>query len=359
MGRPRKNAATVPASEVNTVMNEEATTNTEKVADRVKKSVSAAKKAKSAPLTREELTQACLTPKDMIDEDGIFMGEDYSKIKKHKHSDEQIQAMKNRYTFNPVKDRMRVRIFFITQVLGMCPGDPQMFASFNAKMSMDAMTRDQEIQAIGVQAVMDKGREYFTRTSKGQLAVDTRTWFGYIGETANIIKSVSDAKSADAANIKNNIKNRISFTSATYPLIPPEGAEITFCDRPMPGDGYKRETSIKSSEALPAGTSTYFIVQIENSVVSGDEKKNGVKTKDVLGEVLDCGITHGTLGWRRTGFRGRFLWEELDENGIVIGGNTIKYLGTTSNADDFREKFYAFVEGREYEEDESMMYQGL
>ena len=115
----------------------------------------------------------------------------------------------------------------------------------------------------------------------------------------------------------------------------------------MPGDGFKRETSIKSSEAAPIGTTTYFVVQIENRIVSGNEKKkgaDGVETKTVIAEALSNGVTKGTGGWRGSGNYGKFLWEELSEDGTVLDGNTATCLGCTSNDEEFKEAFYKFAD---------------
>jgi hypothetical protein len=43
-------------------------------------------------------------------------------------------------------------------------------------------------------------------------------------------------------------------------------------------------------------------------------------TADLIREWLDYGELHGLGQWRNSG-KGSFVWEELDENGNVIGGN--------------------------------------
>lgn len=347
MGRPRKNAAATTASEVNVAnTNESTTTNLdEKVADRVKKQIKAATKAKGDKLTREELTQACLTDKSNIDENGIFMGEDYDKIKKKKNADEILHNMANMYKYDPVKGKAIYRVYFVDKLLAVAPGDPELHASHITKMSMDAMTRDEEIQVAGAQAVIDKGREHF-EIINGKLVWSAHRWLAYIRDRANCISNVADSQSSEATNLKNNVLNRISFTRKYYPITLPAGGELSILDRPMPGDGYKRETSIKSSEAAPIGTTTYFVIQIENNIVSGNEKKkgsDGVPTKTVIAEALSNGITKGTGGWRGSGGYGKFLWEELAEDGTVIDGNTDVYLGCTSNSEGFKDAFYKFA----------------
>ena len=41
-------------------------------------------------------------------------------------------------------------------------------------------------------------------------------------------------------------------------------------------------------------------------------------------ECLDYGIRRGLAQWRNSG-KGRYVWEELDDDGNVIGGNKADY----------------------------------
>lgn len=335
-GRPKK-VETTPTTPV---------TETQKISDIVSRNVKAATKEKGSPLTREELTQACLTPKDMIDEHGVFMGEDYAKILKKPHSAEELDIIAKKYQYDPVKDRMLIRIYFFDELLAVTPGDPQITSSYLNGLSCDAMSRDEEIMVAGAQAVADKMRERF-EVIDGKLVWHARRWMSYIRDRANCIQSVGDSQTSEASNLKNNVLNRISFSRTYFPLTLPKGGKIRYDDRGMPGDGYKRETSLKSSEAAPIGTTTYFVVQIENRVVCGKEKDKRVSTRDVIREALNNGVTKGTGGWRGSGLTGKFLWEELNPEGVVIDGNTLHYLGCTSNESGFKDAFYAYARNRQ------------
>ena len=347
MGRPRKNAA--PEEAVKT------TTSTEKepkVADRVAKEIASAKKANGGKeLTREQLTEACMTPKDMIDENGIFMGEDYQSIIKKPNGLKLIEGMKNRTKYDPNKESMWVRVYFTNTLLAVAPGDPELMASHLAKMSMDAQTRDEQVQTIGAQAVANKQREVFERRSNGRLIWSAHRWLGFFKARCEALRKDLDTEAASMTAYKNVLNENISFTAQYYPINLPKGGEISILDRPMPGDGYKRETSIKSSEAAPAGTTTSFIVQ--SNVTNAGAKKKGSKEVsifEVLAQCLDSGVEYGTGGWRGSGKRGQFLWESLDEDGHVSGGNTKEYLGVTSEDPDFKEAFYAYIESRTFED---------
>ena len=68
-------------------------------------------------------------------------------------------------------------------------------------------------------------------------------------------------------------------------------------------------TSIAKSESVPEGST------IEFSFVFFDPK-----LEDMMRECLDYGKFRGLGQWRNSG-KGRFVWDLLDENGRVIGGN--------------------------------------
>jgi hypothetical protein len=335
-GRPRKNVV-IPEGKICAGPDN-------KVADIVKKQLKDAKEAVGRQLTIEEQTNALLTPKNMIDDNGIFMGEDYEKIIKKPHSEEEIEHMRNMYQYDPVKETHKIRIIFKVPLLGMSPGNQELMASHVAKMSMDAMTRDAEIMIAGAQQVIDKQREHFIVVN-GRYMWATRCWMGFIRDKAQLISYDADSMTSDAANLKNNVLNRISFSRFMYPLtLPKRDSKLYTLDRSMPGDNYKRETSLKSSGMAPPGTTTYFVLQINNRSASGNEKKMSVRTWDVVRETLNYGAVKGTGGWRGSGLYGTFLWEELDDNGVVIDGNTLKEVGCTTNEPEFADMFYAYVD---------------
>lgn len=359
MPRGRKKTVNVDEATVSTettVATEATTTEGEKIYEKVKKQVASAKKAKGSDLTREELTQACLTSPDMIDKNGLFMGEDYEKIMSKKNADIMLKAIKNRYVYDPRKYTMRVRVYFTNELLAVAPGDPEMLASFNASKTMDAPTRDEEIQMMGAQAVTNKQREKFDRDIKnGNPLWGNWRWLGFFKARTKSLRSDEETLAATMTSYENVLNENVSFAGHFSKITIPKGKEIYVCDRPMPGDGFKRETAIKSSEAAPAGTVTAFTVQ--TNVLKVGNKKKGVEfiLMDELRDCLDSGAMFGTGGWRGSGKKGQFLWEELDSEGKVIGGNTKYYLGITSEDPNFKDVFYDYI--RHMEVDDSDDFQ--
>lgn len=345
---PRRKKTTVDEATVSTestVAQKE-----EKMYQKVGKQVAKAKAAKGGELTREELTQAVLTPPEMIDEDGLFMGEDYEKINRKKNAKELKKAIKERYIYDPRKYTMRVRVYFTNELLAITPGDPELLASFNASKTMDAPTRDEEIQMMGAQAVTDKGREKFDRDIEtGNLLWGNWRWLGFFKARTKSLRNDEESLAAKMSSYENVLNENVSFKGHWSKLTIPKGKSIYTCDRPMPGD-YNRPTAIKSSEAAPAGTVTAFTVQTNVLTVGNKKQGYSFNLMDELRDCLDSGAMFGTGGWRGSGKKGQFLWEELGEDGSVIGGNTEYYLGMTSEDPRFRDTFYNYIRGTEVDD---------
>lgn len=69
---------------------------------------------------------------------------------------------------------------------------------------------------------------------------------------------------------------------------------------------------IAKSETVPAGSTIEFEVECLDP-----------KLEDMVRECLNYGRMRGIGQWRNSG-KGTYLWDELDANGNVIGGNNKK-----------------------------------
>ena len=82
------------------------------------------------------------------------------------------------------------------------------------------------------------------------------------------------------------------------------------CQRPLRASGPSGErVALAHSETVPAGSYIEFTIEMWTD----DLEK-------VVRECLDYGARRGLGQWRNSG-KGTFYWEELDENGVSIGGN--------------------------------------
>jgi len=81
------------------------------------------------------------------------------------------------------------------------------------------------------------------------------------------------------------------------------------CQRPLRTDGMIPRTALASSDTVPAESVMEFRVGLMDEAYEA-----------FVRECLDYGEVRGLGQWRNSG-KGTFLWEELDEDGNVIGGN--------------------------------------
>ena len=89
-----------------------------------------------------------------------------------------------------------------------------------------------------------------------------------------------------------------------------KGGELSICERPLRAQTMQGErVALASSETAPAGSQITFDV----ICLSAEHAA-------VVREWLNYGVLRGLGQWRNSG-RGKFVWEELDDNGAVIGGN--------------------------------------
>lgn len=64
-------------------------------------------------------------------------------------------------------ETMKVKITFTEPVLGTCPGNPKIAEEFVASKAPDASTMEEEIAALGVEAVQNKSMTVFPRDENG------------------------------------------------------------------------------------------------------------------------------------------------------------------------------------------------
>ena len=94
------------------------------------------------------------------------------------------------------------------------------------------------------------------------------------------------------------------------------GLKIDTCIRPLRADTPQGpRTSIAASETVPEGSTIDFVIELEYD-----------ELRDMVVECLNYGRLRGLGQWRNAG-KGRYLWQELDDDGNVIGGNLDMYMG--------------------------------
>ncbi len=219
---------------------------------------------------------------------------------------------------------LNVRLTLTEELLGTESADPKIHETYIASRvheNKDETLTEDELKAMSeeeVQAVVDaqveKAMTIFGRNKNGEPVLWDYQIRGFFKSACKMLSKVSDTKSSKCKAYRQNIDGRIHVYGAEGRKIPLWlSGEIEDCQRPLRAQTAQGErVALANSEAAPAGTMMLFEVQC---LVDSDVP--------MVREWLDYGTVCGLGQWRNSG-KGRFVWEELDDNGKVIGGNKDK-----------------------------------
>ena len=194
---------------------------------------------------------------------------------------------------------LKVKITFLQGVLGTQTGDKDIYRNFIGSKAPDAKTVEEEVEAVGVDEVIDKGKTFFPRTEDGQPFIYDYQIRGFFKSACSAMKNVPNSLSSKVKTFKKKVDLTI-FVKDRQNVIE-DFDEITECQRPLRCSTMQGErVSIAISEEIPAESTCTFTIQC---LVDSDI--------EIVKEWLDYGQYNGFLQWRNSG-AGRFKWEELE-----------------------------------------------
>lgn len=207
---------------------------------------------------------------------------------------------------------IKVKVTYIEELLGTMPANPKLHEEFIAANAPDAPSRQQEIEAHGVEEVIEKAMTVFPRLSKDELSAMgfesddvvpftwDYQWKGYLKEACGMLRRATGTKSAKFTAYKKQIDGLVFVKERKVPLILPEGGKIGNNQRPLRADTPQGpRVALANSETVPAGTTQKFtIITLNDGYVP------------IIKEWLEYGVLHGTGQWRNASF-GRFTVEYL------------------------------------------------
>lgn len=194
---------------------------------------------------------------------------------------------------------MKVKLTFTDPILGTCPADEDVYKSFVASKAPDATTLEEEVAAIGVDAVAEKGMTIFPRAEDGKPFLYDYQIKGFFKDTCGGLKRVKGTVSSGIKAYKKEIDKLIFPQPRQIPFV--FDGEIGHCQRPLRAQTMQGErVSLAISEQIPAGASVTFEI-----VLFSDDHEKAVR------EWMDYGKHSGIGQWRNSG-KGRFTWEEVE-----------------------------------------------
>ena len=194
------------------------------------------------------------------------------------------------------KHEIKIRITFLEELLGTASANPDIHREYIASKAPDAESIEEEVEAIGVDATLEKSMTVFPRNEAGQPILFDYQVKGFFKDSAAALRKVPGSKCSKVKAYKKEIDGLLFVFPRMIPLDMP--SPLTTCSRPLRAQTAQGERiALSTSEAAPAGTT----VELTVSALTKD-------MFDLAKECLDYGTLRGIGQWRNSG-KGRFEYE--------------------------------------------------
>ena len=195
---------------------------------------------------------------------------------------------------------LEAKLTFTEEVLGTSPNDEDIYRNFIGSKAPDAQTVEEEVAAMGADAVVEKGMTVFARDEDGKPCLYDYHIKGHFKDACSMLKKATGSLSKDIKAHKKMIDGLIFVNPRLIPLEIPEGKTMGVCQRPLRAQTAQGErVALAMSESVPAGTTC----TIEITCLADDDVK-------YVREWLDYGHFRGIGQWRNAG-KGSYVWEEI------------------------------------------------
>lgn len=154
---------------------------------------------------------------------------------------------------------LKVKLTFMEPLLGTSPANEDVYRDFIGSKAPDAATVDDEVAAIGADAVVEKGMTVFPRLEDGTPFLYDYQIKGFFKDTCSGLRKVKGTKSEKIKAFKKEI-DRLIFPEPRCIPIWFEG-EVGECQRPLRAQTAQGErVSLAISEQVPTGATVEFTV---------------------------------------------------------------------------------------------------
>ena len=200
---------------------------------------------------------------------------------------------------------MRVKLTLIDEMLGTAAADQEIHANYIASKAPDAPSRTEEIEAVGVEEVVEKGMTVFPRDDDGNPILWNYQIRGFMKSACSALRTLPGTKSSKIKAYKKQVDLRVfvfsdakdrSNRKIRINLSGPMGN----CQRPLRAQTLQGERiALANSETVPAGSTIEFDILLLDD-----------KDEDLVCEWLDYGSLNGLGQWRNSA-KGAFTWERI------------------------------------------------
>lgn len=193
---------------------------------------------------------------------------------------------------------MKIRIEFTEELLGTASNNKEIQREFIASKAPDAATVEEEVAAVGVDEVVEKGMTVFPRED-GKPFLYNYQVKGFLKEACKALARVPGTRS-------NKMKAYIKVIDGLVFVFPrkiffTQPQEIGGCQRPLRAQTAQGERiALANSEKISGGAAIECEIRLLDA---GHEA--------VVKEWLDYGALRGMGCWRNSG-KGTFQWSEIE-----------------------------------------------
>ena len=208
-------------------------------------------------------------------------------------------------------ESMKVRITLTEEMLGTASAKKDIHAEYIASKAPNAPSMEEEIAAIGVEEVTENAMTVFSRTPDGTPAMWDYQIKGFLKDTFGMLRKVPGSACSKIKAYKKEIDGLIFVSPRIIPIS--LSGEMGTCQRPLRAQTAQGErVALASSETVPAGS----VMEFEFKFLTPGAHM------DAVIECLEYATMRGFGQWRNSG-KGTFLYEIIDNDGKVIGGNKV------------------------------------
>ena len=203
---------------------------------------------------------------------------------------------------------MKIRITLIEDMLGTASNNPDVHREFIASKAPDAQTSEEEVAALGVEAVIEKQMTVFPKDENGKPFLWDYQLKGFVKEALGIITELLDKEvrigktKLSKFTHKRLVDNYVFVSPRRIPIV---GEMGEVCVRPLRAETMRGErVSLASSETIKAG-----------AVIVAEIKCLTPQLDDLILQCLDYGKLKGLGCWRNSG-RGRFDYQVIPNESV-------------------------------------------
>jgi len=194
---------------------------------------------------------------------------------------------------------LSVTLTFLQEILGTQTGDKDLYRTYIGSKAPDAATIEEEVEAVGVEGVVEKAKTHFPKNKDGKPFIYDYQIRGFFKSACGALKMNSpESLSAKVKAHRKLVDLGIFVRDRENVFFNYNPEDFKEHSRPLLAttmQGQRACTAI--SETLPAGTKVCVTIMVFNKA-----------HLELVKEWLDYGQFNGLLQWRNAG-NGKFKWE--------------------------------------------------